>query len=422
MLAGIHADLAHQMAELGALQDRLPALRRRLESLDAELGALGPRPSGEANIRRMDLDEARRRLRAEMADIESRRAEGEFVVRAASYMDGGTPSPQAPLAPLSGEGPSAVVATVAAVEAEADGGGGGGHLKRERDEGEALPPAADEGEGAVLPPFAKVRRVCRAGTQWADYNLKVHGKQVKRAARPKAGEKRMRLRAAKQVASLVQENLCFACKASEMVLSGGDLLCTACNARHPYIAVDDKHLKSQCVFQNTGSRFSYKKPNHFKDWMLRVQAKETKKIPQALLDRVIHECTAFNVQSAADVDRRKVLRILKRIKQTKWNDHATKITFLINGVRPVQFTDAQQSILVNMFNDLLPTWHKHVDKKRRSNFCSYGYTLYKLCQMKGWNEFLPYFPLLRGKVKLAQTDAIWRAMMADLGWPFHPSI
>ncbi len=153
--------------------------------------------------------------------------------------------------------------------------------------------------------------------------------------------------------------------------------------------------------------------------MLRVQAKETKKIPQPLLDRVIHECVAFNVKRAADVDRRKVLRILKRIKQTKWNDHATKITFLINGIRPIQFTDAQQSILVNMFNDLLPSWHKHVDKKRRSNFCSYGYTLYKLCQMKGWNEFLPYFPLLRGKVKLAQTDILWRTMMDELGWPFQ---
>jgi hypothetical protein len=58
--------------------------------------------------------------------------------------------------------------------------------------------------------------------------------------------------------------------------------------------------------------------------------------------------------------------------------------------------------------------------------CSFGTNYrgchrYKICQLCGYDEFLPHFPLLKGPRKLAEQDQMWERICEDLDWEFIAS-
>ena len=52
---------------------------------------------------------------------------------------------------------------------------------------------------------------------------------------------------------------------------------------------------------------------------------------------------------------------------------------------------------------------------------NYYYTIYKLCELLGQMQFLPYFPLLKDREKQIEQDEIWKKICADLNWEFIPT-
>ena len=77
-----------------------------------------------------------------------------------------------------------------------------------------------------------------------------------------------------------------------------------------------------------------------------------------------------------------------------------------------------------MFNEIqkpFDTWVKIVAPQRK-NFLSYGYVLYKFCELLGEDDLLQYFSLLKSQDKLYQMDAIWKKICQELQWEYIPSL
>ena len=55
----------------------------------------------------------------------------------------------------------------------------------------------------------------------------------------------------------------------------------------------------------------------------------------------------------------------------------------------------------------------------RTNFLNYYYTIYKLCEILDYKEFLEYFPMLKDRSKIIEQDEIWRKICKELKWGLY---
>ena len=77
--------------------------------------------------------------------------------------------------------------------------------------------------------------------------------------------------------------------------------------------------------------------------------------------------------------------------------------------------------LCNLFMEIQGPYAKFCPDDR-VNFLNYYYTIYKLCELLGQNEFLPYFALLKDREKMMEQDEIWKKICEELDWEFIPTI
>ena len=169
------------------------------------------------------------------------------------------------------------------------------------------------------------------------------------------------------------------------------------------------------------SSFSYKRINHFNEWLQQVQAKETFEISQEILEAVMAELHRQRVTSVEHVTPKKVREVLKTLKLRKAYEHVAQITCKLTGRRPLRISSETEEMCRLMFIAVQPAFEKHCPKDRK-NFLSYSYCLYKFFQLLGLDAFLETFTLLKGRDKLAKQDEIFKKICEELDWDFVPSV
>jgi hypothetical protein len=164
------------------------------------------------------------------------------------------------------------------------------------------------------------------------------------------------------------------------------------------------------------SYYAYKRINHFNEWLAQFQAKESTDIPQEVFDQIIIELKKERITNMAAVKQSKLKEILKKIKFNKY-EHVPHILSRLNGQNaPVMSRENEEKFRV-MFKEIQPSFQRHCPPERK-NFLSYGYVLYKFCELLELDEFLPCFPLLKNRDKLYQQDKIWQKICEDMKWEF----
>lgn len=169
------------------------------------------------------------------------------------------------------------------------------------------------------------------------------------------------------------------------------------------------------------SSFSYKRINHFNEWLQQVQAKENFEISQDVLDAVMKELHRQRICNVADINPKKIREVLKLLKLRKAYEHVAQITSRLTGSKPLRVPPEAEEMCRLMFIAVQPAFEKHCPKDRK-NFLSYSYCLYKFFQLLGYDEFLDMFTLLKGRDKLARQDEIFKKICEELDWDFIPSV
>jgi hypothetical protein len=169
------------------------------------------------------------------------------------------------------------------------------------------------------------------------------------------------------------------------------------------------------------SSFSYKRINHFNEWLQQVQAKENHEISQKVLDGVMLELYRQRVTDLQAITPKKVREVLKTLKLRKAYEHVAQITSRLTGGKPLRVPAEVEEMCRLMFIAVQPAFEKHCPKDRK-NFLSYSYCLFKFFQLLGYDEFLDSFTLLKGRDKLAKQDEIFKKICEELDWEFVPSV
>ena len=169
------------------------------------------------------------------------------------------------------------------------------------------------------------------------------------------------------------------------------------------------------------SYFSYKRINHYQEWLNQIQGKETTDIPEEVFDKIMLELKVQRITNMKEINRQKIKDILKKLKINKYYEHIPYILNRITGIPNPNLTPELEEKLRNMFKEIQVPFLKHSPLNRK-NFLSYSYVIHKFIQILGKTEYLKYFPLLKSREKLHQQEEIWKKICQDLGWKFIRSI
>jgi predicted Zn-ribbon and HTH transcriptional regulator len=168
--------------------------------------------------------------------------------------------------------------------------------------------------------------------------------------------------------------------------------------------------------------FAYKKINHFNEWLAQFQAKENTDIPNDIVNAILSELKKERINDPKKVKKEKILEILRKLKLSKMYDHVQQIKNRIQQqMTMLVLSREMEEKLQFMFKEIQPAFIKYCPRGR-SNFLSYPYVLYKLCQLLEMDEFLPCFQLLKSREKLYQQDQVWQKICKEMGWQFIKSI
>lgn len=168
------------------------------------------------------------------------------------------------------------------------------------------------------------------------------------------------------------------------------------------------------------SYYAYKRINHFNEWLAQFQAKESTEIPEEVFDNILGQIKKERLQ-ASSLNRSKIREILKKLKYNSFYEHVPHILSRLNGnTAPIMDRETEEKLRY-LFKEIQPSFQKHCPTGR-SNFLSYSYVLYKLCELLELDDFLHCFPLLKNRDKLYAQDKIWEKICRDLQWEFIRSI
>lgn len=165
--------------------------------------------------------------------------------------------------------------------------------------------------------------------------------------------------------------------------------------------------------------FSYKRINHFNEWLQLIQAREAVTVPDDILQRVME--TLYEQRCKPhEVTIKRVRTVLKQLKLRQAYDHVTQIVCRLTGCPPPRLHPSLEECCRIMFIQIQPCFEKH--KGSRKNMLSYSFLLYKFCELLGVENIdMLNFSLLKGKDKLQRQDAIFQKICQDLDWQFIPS-
>lgn len=204
---------------------------------------------------------------------------------------------------------------------------------------------------------------------------------------------------------------------NEMIicLNEANLTCSKCG--HQEFILVDSDKPSYKDPPREVCYYAYKKINHFNEWLAQFQAKESTEIPNEIYDAILIQLKKERITNMSSLKPTKLREILRKMKASKYYEHIPHIINRLNGQNAPFMSREDEEKLRHMFREIQPSFKKHCPKGRR-NFLSYGYVLYKFCELLEMDEYLSCFPLLKNRDKLYLQDKTWEKICADQGWQY----
>ena len=210
-------------------------------------------------------------------------------------------------------------------------------------------------------------------------------------------------------------DICQFCHQGEMipVECEGIMVCNQCAKQVVFLIDNEKPSykeppKEACFY-------AYKRINHFREILAQFQAKETTCIPENVLESIKQQIKKERIEITQFTDK-KAKEIMKKLGFNKYYEHIPFIKDKL-GIKPPVMTPDLEDRLCNLFMEIQGPYAKFCPDDR-VNFLNYYYTVYKLCELLGRREFLPFFPMLKDREKRIEQDQIWKQICIELDWVF----
>jgi hypothetical protein len=201
--------------------------------------------------------------------------------------------------------------------------------------------------------------------------------------------------------------------------SASEEICRECGATE-YILGDEVGFKEEQDLEKH-IVYSYKRENHFNEWISQFQAKESTTVPEDVIAKLRTEFRKQKVKDLSEITHEKVKGLLKKLNYAKYYEHVPYIATIVSGITPPTMSQELEHKLRLMFHAIQTPFEKHKPANRK-NFLSYSFVLYKMSELLGEDQYLPCFPLLKSREKLYVQDQIWKKICEELKWEFISTV
>jgi len=200
-----------------------------------------------------------------------------------------------------------------------------------------------------------------------------------------------------------------------------DLVCENCGLIIACLISEELTYREEQETSEKIISYSYKRENHFNEWLSQFQAQETTNIPLEVIEELQNELKKIKIKALDEITHARVRSLLKKLKLNKYYEHVPYIANILSGISPPKMPQELEERLRIMFKDIQKPFDDNCPKERK-NFLSYSYVLYKFCELLSEDKYLKYFPLLKSKEKLYQQDIIWNKICNTLQWEYIATI
>jgi len=218
----------------------------------------------------------------------------------------------------------------------------------------------------------------------------------------------------------IKNDICDICQ-GQMLISDlcSEIFCSVCGGAKKVMIITDKVSYSDP--QSEITYYTYKRINHFNEWLAQFQAKERTDLPSSIYTKIIEELNKNSHISVSDLKYNDIRNILKKLKYNKYYEHIPHILSIITGKRAPILDRKSEEILRSLFKEIQIPFMNNCPPNRK-NFLSYSYVLHKFCELLEYDNLLEYFTLLKSREKLHAQDIIWEKICKDLVWEYIPSL
>lgn len=203
------------------------------------------------------------------------------------------------------------------------------------------------------------------------------------------------------------------------ILQEALIVCLNCGYQDVLLAEQNRPV--MLFDKKDGIHYSYKRINHFREWISQIQGKESTDIPNEVFEKILNELKKEKITDTTKLTPKFMRTILKKLRTHKYYEHTAYIINRINGIPPPQFSPELEQKLSNMFMQTQPLFIKYAPPNRL-NFISYSYILHKFFLILNMPEYLTLFPLLKSRQKIAQNEEVFKKICTELNWNWIPSI
>ena len=161
-------------------------------------------------------------------------------------------------------------------------------------------------------------------------------------------------------------------RALRLVPARAIMTCSSCGYSVAYL---DATMSSMSYSDDVEfSTFSYRRINHFNEWLQQVQGKENFEVGAEAMQLIMRELFKQRVQRPEDITQKRVREVLKVLKMRRAYEHVALITSKLTGRHPLRLSAEAEEMCRLMFIAVQPAFEKHCPKDRK-NFLSYSYCL-----------------------------------------------
>lgn len=216
---------------------------------------------------------------------------------------------------------------------------------------------------------------------------------------------------------------CEACDAPLILDATNDeLVCPKCGVttRNSSMQLTYEQEQNSTTLVST---FSYKRLNHLTETLNAVCCVADVEVPEEVVQAVRAEYMRMRGLTQDDITPNRTRAILKKLRLNKHYEHAFIISARLNGKGAPKISKQLFNEFQRHFLQIQKPFERVVPRicPNRKNFLSYTYTCHQLSRILGRPDLCPWFSLLKSTAKLHEQDMIWKAICAELNWPFHPT-
>lgn len=160
----------------------------------------------------------------------------------------------------------------------------------------------------------------------------------------------------------------------------------------------------------------YKRCNHFRNWVLRIQGKEQYRVEPEQLQVIRSQLRKYHIEEFGFSDLRKILKLLKL--QHLYN-HTYLVLYQLTGNRVIDLEKKHERLLLDLFVKIQEAFSSTCGT--RVNMLSYAYLIKKFSELLEWEDLNAEIPPLKSNLKLEQQDKIWKLICNRLQFPYKKS-